>query len=175
MTSRLKKIGFTTAAGLGLFVGAAGITVAASSNDTPAPAPAAVVEPADQAEGPGDTGVDCEDGIDSATGAECDGGPAAALADEATEAPEAPDAEEDAAEPSGDPAGLVQAPTPAPDSETETPEAEGTEVETDADGDEAEGDEADDGVDHQFEGEEVGENGNGIVDADDLNGTEVDD
>jgi len=53
---------------------------------------------------------------------------------------------------------------PAPSSLTDT------EVET-----EAEGDEADDGVDHQFEGEEVGENGNGIVDADDLSGTEVDD
>ena len=99
MTARLKKIGFTTAAGLGLFAGAAGIA-AASANGIPAPAPAAVVEPADEA--------------------------------------------------------------------TEAPDAEGTESE-------AVGDEADDGVDHQFEGEEVGENGNGIPDADDLNGTEADD
>ena len=52
MTSRLKKIGFTTAAGLGLFAGAAGIAAAASSTDKPAPAPAAVVEAADEARRP---------------------------------------------------------------------------------------------------------------------------
>ncbi len=174
MTSRLKKIGFTTAAGLGLFAGAAGIAAAAGS-DAPAPAPVAVIEPAFEpaveTEAPGDTGVNCEDGIDSATGAECDGGPAAALADEATETP---DAEEDAVAPTGAPAGLVQAPTPA----SGTSDAATTEpatAETEAPESETGGDEADDGVDHQFEGEEFGENGNGIPDGGDLNGTEADD
>jgi hypothetical protein len=134
MTSRIKKIGFTTAAGLGLFVGVAGLSAAATGSNDPAPDPAGVEAPGPDLEEPGDTGVNCENGIDTATGAECDGGPAAAEADEATEAP---DAEDD--------------------------EAEGV------------GDEADDGVDHQFEGEEVGENGDGVPDADDLNGSEVDD
>lgn len=43
-----------------------------------------------------------------------------------------------------------------------TPAAEAGEVETP-------GDEAVDGIDHQFEGEEIGNNGDGVADADDAN------
>jgi len=94
MTSRFKKAGYTAVVGLGLFAGAAGIAAAASSGGTdPAPEPPAAVTPAADTPEPGDVadevgGIDCENGIDTATGAECDGGPAAALADEATEAPD---------------------------------------------------------------------------------------
>lgn len=116
MTSRHKSAGYTAVAVIGLFVGAASIAAAAGSSSDPAPE-----SPASQTDEADDGGVNCEDGIDSATGDECDGGPAAAQADEATEAP----------------------------------------------GDENEADEADDGVDHQYEGEEVGENGNGIADTND--------
>ncbi len=135
MTSRLKKASYTTIVGLGLFAGAAGLTAAASGGSNPTPAPAVNQDnlapnqadnPA-EAEEPNDSGINCENGIDTATGAECDGGPAAALADEATEAPEAEEAAEGA-------------------------------------------DEAD-GVDHQFEGEETGNNGDGVPDADDANET----
>lgn len=113
-TSRLKRAGIVTVAGLGLFAGAAGIASAATgASPAPATAPTAVVTPmpatapsaavpptadTNAAEGPeaneateapeanetSDTneadevgGVDCENGIDKATGAECDGGPAA--------------------------------------------------------------------------------------------------
>lgn len=132
MTSRLKKASYTTIVALGLFAGAAGLTAAASGGSTPTPAPAVNQDigtpskadnPA-EAEDPNDSGINCENGI-TATGAVCDGGPAAALADEATEAPEAEEAAEGA-------------------------------------------DEAD-GVDHQFEGEETGNNG--VPDADDANET----
>lgn len=135
MTSRLKKVSYTTIVGLGLFAGAAGLTAAASGGSTPTPAPAVNQDnrapnradnPA-EAEDANDSGINCENGIDTATGAECDGGPAAALADEATEAPEAEEAAEGA-------------------------------------------DEAD-GVDHQFEGEETGNNGDGVPDANDANET----
>ena len=130
MTFRLKKVGYTTAAGLGLFVGAAGIAAASTgAGSDPSPEPPAVVAPSADIEDDVDDGVNCENGIDTATGAECDGGPAAAEADEATEAPDNQDAESD---------------------------------------------EADDGVDYQFEGEEVGENGDGIPDADDATETESD-
>lgn len=125
MTSRYKKVGYTAAAGLGLFLGAAGIAAAATGDSSTPPAPASQTVEVD--------GVNCENGIDTATGAECDGGPAAAQADESTEAP---DNEADVAD--------------------EADVAEGS-------------DEAVDGVDHQFEGEEVGENGNGIPDADEAN------
>ncbi|WP_395154224.1 hypothetical protein [Ilumatobacter sp.] len=167
MTSRITRIGFTAAAGLGVFAGAAGLTAAASGNNAPAPTPVGIEAPGPDVEEPGDTGINCENGIDTATGAECDGGPAVAQAEEATEAP---DADEDAATDAAastdanSASGIVSAqvapaqtdPTPVP-AETET---------------EGAGDEADDGIDHQFEGEEIGENGNGIPDADDLNGTE---
>jgi len=132
MTSRLKKVGYTTIVGLGLFAGAAGLTAAASGGSNPTPAPAVNQDnlapnqadnPA-EAEEPNDSGINCENGIDTATGAECDGGPAAALADEAPEADEA-----------------------------------------------AEGADEADGVDHQFEGEETGNNGDGVPDADDANET----
>lgn len=94
MTFPFKKAIYATIAGLGLFVGAAGIAAAGSGNGTtPSPAPPAAVTPAadntgDAVDGTEDNGINCEDGIDTATGAECDGGPAAALAEEATEAPE---------------------------------------------------------------------------------------
>ncbi len=139
MTSRFKKIGYTTAAGLGLFIGAAGLAAAATGGGaTPAPAPPDAVATAvdneaanvgDQPEAPDnenneadDEGINCEDGIDTATGNECDGGPAAAQADESTE---------------------------APDNETD-----GAEVDS----------EDDDAVDHEHEGDEVGENGDGVRD-----------
>jgi hypothetical protein len=134
MTSRYKKVAYTAAAGLGLFLGAAGIAAAATGDTSTPPTPASETVDVD------DDGVNCEDGIDSATGAECDGGPAAALADEATEAP---DSEADEAD--------------------EVEEVDGG------------GDEAVDGIDHQFEGEEVGENGDGIPDADDAFETDADD
>lgn len=94
MTFPFKKASYATIAGLGLFVGAAGIAAAGSGNGTtPSPAPPAAVTPAadntgDAVDGTEDNGINCEDGIDTATGAECDGGPAAALAEEATESPE---------------------------------------------------------------------------------------
>ena len=102
MTSRLKKASYTTIVALGLFAGAAGIAAAAGRSSTPTPAPPAVVTPAadnkaadspeandtaDATEAPGDSGVNCENGIDTATGAQCDGGPAANQANDATEAP----------------------------------------------------------------------------------------
>lgn len=87
MTSRTKKAGYTAAAVLGLFIGAAGIA-AASTGGTTEPAPATQT---DETEDPNDGGVNCEDGIDTATGNECDGGPAAALADEPNEAPDTDD------------------------------------------------------------------------------------
>lgn len=91
MTSRTKKAGYTAAAVLGLFIGAAGIAAASSGGtDEPAPAPATQTDEAD------DDGVNCEDGIDTATGNECDGGPAAAAAEEATEAPDSEDEAEEA-------------------------------------------------------------------------------
>jgi hypothetical protein len=133
MTSKLKKVTYTSLIGLGLFAGAAGIAAAGSgSGTTPKPASPAVVTPAaglhratapkaavapkaeapdtetrsadetpdaadnpdanetpDAAEAPGaaetkdanepagDSGINCENGIDTATRAECDGGPAA--------------------------------------------------------------------------------------------------
>lgn len=73
MTPRWKKATYTTIAGLGLFTGAAGIAGAATGNSTP---PAANSAAANQ---------DCVDGLDAATGAECDGGPAANDPNEAGE------------------------------------------------------------------------------------------
>jgi hypothetical protein len=94
MTSRTKKAGYTAAAVLGLFIGAAGIAAASTGGtDEPAPAPATQTDEGDEAD---DDGVNCEDGIDTATGNECDGGPAAAAADEANEAPDAEDEAEEA-------------------------------------------------------------------------------
>jgi uncharacterized membrane protein YkoI len=75
MTHRWKKATYTTIAGLGLFTGAAGIAGAATGNSNP-PASAA---PANQ---------DCVDGLDAASGVECDGGPAANAANDPTEAGE---------------------------------------------------------------------------------------
>lgn len=89
MTSQLKKAGYTAIVGLGLFAGAASISAAASGGSTPTPTPPAeTVTPADNQaneaaagaeadEAAADAGVNCEDGIDTATGAECDGGPGA--------------------------------------------------------------------------------------------------
>jgi len=88
MTSRTKKAGYTAAAVLGLFIGAAGIAAASTGGiSEPSPTPASQTDEAD------DEGVNCEDGLDTATGLECDGGPAAALADEANEAPDTEDGE----------------------------------------------------------------------------------
>ncbi len=129
MTSQIKKTGLTVLAGLGLFVGAAGIATAATGTDNAPDGPAVETGIEDEAD---DDGVDCENGIDTATGDECDGGPGAAEADEANEAPD------------------------------------GAETEAEAD------DEADDGVDHQFEGEEIGENGDGVADADEAAEVETD-
>jgi hypothetical protein len=101
MTSRLKKASYTTIIGLGLFAGAAGIAAAGNSNpahpsvvvtQTPAAETPAAKEIPDASEAAGDTGVNCENGIDTATGLECDGGPSAAQANEATEAPDAAEA-----------------------------------------------------------------------------------
>jgi hypothetical protein len=66
-------------------------------------------------------------------------------------------------------AAVASASTPAPKAQADTqvgvtqgavPSNEATEVETPSD-------ESADGIDHQFEGEEVGDNGDGIADADD--------
>jgi hypothetical protein len=216
MTSRYRKIGYTSAAVLGLFAGAAGIAAAASAGSS-SPQPPAAVAPAagagvdDAAEDPG---VDCENGIDTATGAECDGGPAAAQAHEATEAPSGEvDESDDAAEDPGvDCENGIDTATgaecdggPAAAQADEATEAPGTEeddsasaasgivaratgvdgstaadatasgdVEADDESEAGAGDEADDGVDHQFEGHEVGENGNGIPDSDDVEGGDAD-
>ena len=116
-------------------------------------------------EGAGDAGVNCENGIDTATGNECDGGPAAAQADEATEAPSD---EPGASIANGLAAPVATADGAATGSDVADDPAGTTETETDAVGDEAQ-----DGVDHQFEGEETGENGNGIPDADDANESEA--
>lgn len=72
-------------------------------------------------------GVNCEDGIVKATGAECDGGPAANKANDPAEAGQAKESGEE--------------------------EADSTEKA--------------DGIDHQAEGDEVGDNGNGVPDAHD--------
>ena len=95
MTSRIRKVTYSTIAGVGLFAGAAGLSAAATGNGSDPAPPRTVTPPADiDAD---DTGVNCENGIDTATGKECDDGPAAAEADEATEAPdnEAEEAESD--------------------------------------------------------------------------------
>lgn len=134
-TARLKKAGYATIAGLGLFAGIAGIASAAKGTSTTpatvipaavtraavapaavapaAVAPAAVTPaavnpaalnpaalnpaavnpaagaPAENASEPaGDNGVNCENGIDTATGAQCDGGPAANQDNASSEAPD---------------------------------------------------------------------------------------
>jgi len=93
MTSRAKQAGYTAAAVLGLFIGAAGIAAASTgATNDPAPSPATQTDEADEA----DDGVNCEDGIDTATGNECDGGPAAAHAEEATEARDGEDEADEA-------------------------------------------------------------------------------
>jgi len=66
------KLLIATVAAAALSFGAAGM---AWATDDPPPAPAGADEEVD--------GVDCVDGIDAATGAECDGGPAANPTDDA--------------------------------------------------------------------------------------------
>ena len=94
MNSRIKKATCGTIAALGLFAGSAAISAAATSSESD---PAPVVTPSEDTE---DTGINCENGIDTATNNECDGGPTAAAADEANEAPdnEADEAEANEAE-----------------------------------------------------------------------------
>lgn len=143
---------YTLAAAVGLALGAMGIASAASAPAQPAP-----VVGQTQVESPSVTpddesseaeGVDSDEAIDGVdhqfegeeVGNNGDGIP------DPNEANEVDDAEDDDA--------------------SEVNEAE----EADDDASEVEGadtDEADDGVDHQFEGEEVGNNGDGIPDADD--------
>jgi len=149
MTSRIRKVTYSTIAGVGLFAGAAGLSAAATGNGSDPAPPRTVTPPADiDAD---DTGVNCENGIDTA-GKECDG-PAAAEADEADDGVDHQFEGEEVGE-----NGIPDA-ADANETEDETGEAE-----------EADSDEVDDGVDHQFEGEEVGENG--IPDAADANETE---
>jgi hypothetical protein len=179
MTSRIKKVTYSTIAGVGLFAGAAGLSAAATgSGSDPAP-PAAVTQAADTATADteaDDTGINCENGIDTATGDECDGGPAAAEADEATEAPdnEADEAESDGADDTGINCenGIDTATGDECDGGPAAAEADEATEAPDNEADEAESDGADDGVDHQFEGEEVGENGDGVPDANDANETD---
>lgn len=115
-TSRIKKLGYTTLIGAGLFAGAAGIAASATgttpppnppavaahhpaapavadspeANDTPDAAGAATAQEANDvgaaSEPAGDNGVDCENGIDTATQKECDGGPSANQDNRASEA-----------------------------------------------------------------------------------------
>jgi len=66
-----------------------------------------------------------------------------------------------ATSPADTPAVVIQTQTNAPNQAT-APDNEADEAE-------APGDEDVDGVDHQFEGEEIGNNGDGIPDADDAN------
>ncbi len=84
MTSRIKKATYGTIAAVGLFAGSAAISAAATGNGSD---PAPVEAPSDESDAD-DTGINCENGIDTATGNECDGGPAAADAEEANEAPD---------------------------------------------------------------------------------------
>ena len=65
--TRAHKLLLASLATISLSLGAAGVVSAAQSPDPSNDEPAA--EEVD--------GVDCEDGIDAATGAECDGGPSA--------------------------------------------------------------------------------------------------
>ncbi len=85
-----KRVLFTGAAAVGLLAGAAGIASAATQPSPPAPSASVSVKAAP--EPAGDTGVNCENGIDTATRAQCDGGPAAATAADKTEAPDATEA-----------------------------------------------------------------------------------
>ncbi len=132
--TRTRQLVFGGAAGIGVLMGAAGISAAATS---PAPSVPPAVSSTKQATPPEKAdkettksadesdGVKCEDGIIKATGAECDGGPAANKANDPTEADQA--------------------------------KASGKE--------EADSTEKADGIDHQHEGNEVGDNGTGVPDA----------
>ena len=91
MTSRIKKATYGTIAAVGLFAGSAAISAAATGTESD---PAPVEAPSDDGDAD-DTGINCENGIDTATGNECDGGPAAAEAEEANEAEEAESDEAD--------------------------------------------------------------------------------
>ena len=98
MTTRIKKATYSTIVGVGLFAGAAGLS-AAASGDGSDPTPPPAVAPAAETDAD-DDGINCENGIDTATGNECDGGPDVAEADEASEAPanEAEEVESDEAD-----------------------------------------------------------------------------
>jgi len=76
-----------------------------------------------------------------------------------------------ATSPADTPAVVVQTQTNAPDQAT-APDNEAGEVE--ADEAETPGDEDADGIDYQFEGEEVGNNGDGIADANEADEVEAD-
>ncbi len=154
MTSRIRKITYSTIAGVGLFAGAAGLSAAATGNGSDQ-APPSAVTPAAEAES-----NEVDDGVDH----QFEGEEVGENGDGVADADDANETEVDPAAASVN--GLVAAPA---DEATEAPDIEAVEA------DEADSDEVDDGVDHQFEGEEVGENGNGIADADDANETEADD
>lgn len=63
-------------------------------------------------------------------------------------------------------------PTVADQTQTQAPSVAPHDEASEVDG---VGDEAVDGIDHQFEGEEIGENGDGIADANDADEVEADD
>ncbi len=155
MTSRIRKITYSTIAGVGLFAGAAGLSAAATGNG---PDQAPLVTPAADTDAD-DSGINCENGIDTATDKECDGGPDAAEKDEETEAPDN-ETEDDPA------AATVNGLVAAPAGDSTLAEQVKTNETEEADSDD---------VEYEAEGEEVGENGDGVADADDLNETEADD
>lgn len=134
--SRTRRLVFGGAAGIGILLGAAGISAAATSPSRP-PA-ASSVKPATHPEKADNetkdsaneaNGVDCQDGIIVATGANCDGGPAANKANDPNEAGQAKESEKESGK------------------------------------EEAKGADEADGVDHKADGNEVGDNGNGVKDA----------
>ncbi len=138
--TRTRQLVFGGAAGLGILMGAAGISAAATGTSHQAPPAASTTKAAtppekadnETSDSPDEAnGVNCEDGIIKATGAQCDGGPAANKANDPAEAGQAKES----------------------DKESGKEEADSTEKA--------------DGIDHQAEGNEVGENGNGIPDAHD--------
>ena len=133
--SRTRRLVFGGAAGIGVLLGAAGISAAATSpSGPPAASPVKAATHPEKADNETKdsaneaNGVDCQDGIIVATGANCDGGPAANKANDPNEAGQA--------------------------KESGKEEAKGA-------------DEAD-GVDHKADGNEVGENGNGVKDANEV-------
>jgi hypothetical protein len=96
--TRTRRFVFASAAGIGILMGAAGVSAAATNPSSSArPAVSSPKQATSPEQSGGEStnatdpanGANCENGIIKATGAECDGGPAANKANDPTEAGQA--------------------------------------------------------------------------------------